>query len=70
MLDVLGGMLDIKKTKAGTETAYAIAKWIILDDSCSLFSYLLLQPTPSFWMCITREPIPRPKNATEMAMNA
>ena len=57
----------------GIEIPYAIAYRTILDEKVNseliidfFFSVLNL----SFWICTIKDPIPRPKKAIEIAINA
>jgi hypothetical protein len=57
----------------GREIPYAIAYRTILDEkvNCELnveFFFKILNF--SFWICIIKDPIPRPKNAIEIAIKA
>ncbi|MBD0299655.1 MAG: hypothetical protein ICV82_05220 [Nitrososphaera sp.] len=57
----------------GRKIPYAIAYRTILDEkvNCkSIVDFFFSVLNWSFWICIIKDPIPRPKKAMEIAINA
>jgi hypothetical protein len=57
----------------GKEIPYAIAYRTILDEkmNCeSIVEFFFRVLNLSFWICTIKDPIPRPKKAIEIAINA
>ncbi len=73
MYDVSLGMYPIKKINIGIEIPYPTAYRTMLDANVSwgsIVDFILMPLNLSLLMCIVKDPIPRPKKAIDIAMNA